>query len=144
MAARMAVITSRLLESLVVAPAIRSSANWGSSIDWLMTCTYPSVMMWLGWTGRLWCLAAYSAGDGKMLQPCGSGGDSRGGRAAVAAAAEKVVEDGWKGPFFFAIWDAVREMLAGVGLLAWLRSRGLVRVRKAVGTCIGWGGGPWR
>jgi len=48
MAARMAVMTSRLVGSQVFAPVIRSSADWGSSIDWLITCTHPSVMMWLG------------------------------------------------------------------------------------------------
>ena len=39
------------------------------------------------------------------------------------------------------ILDAALEIGAGVGLLAWLQSRRLVRVREAVGTCIGGGGG---
>jgi len=140
-AVSIAVIISQLQGSRVLAPSIKSSADWGSSIDWLMTCAHPSVLMWLGWPGRLWRLAAYPAGVGKMLGPCGPGGAKSGGRAAVAAAAEAVVEDGREGRFFFPIRDAVREIGAGVGLLACLRLRGLVRLREAVWTCIGGGGG---
>jgi len=81
-----------------------------------------------------------------MLAPYGPGG-GRGGwcgcRAAeaVAAAAGTLVDDGREGQFFFPTQDAVLEMGAGVGLLAWLQSSGLVMVREAVGTCIGGGGG---
>jgi len=94
MAARIAVMMSRLLGSLVIAPAITSSADCRSSIALLLTCAQPSVIIWLGWPGRLWRLAAYSAGDGKMLEPCGPGGGRRGGRAAVPAAAETLLQDG--------------------------------------------------
>ena len=59
----------------------------------------------------------------------------------MAATAETLVEDGREGQPFFPIQDAVREMGAGVGLLARLRSRGLVRVREAVWTSIGGGRG---
>ena len=61
MVARITVITSRLVGSLIVAPSIRLSADCGSSIEWLITYAHPSVMMWLGWlegrgSGGLWCL----------------------------------------------------------------------------------------
>jgi len=61
MAARIAVMISRLVGSLVFAPAIRSSADCGSSMDWLITCAQPSVIMWFGWLcgygrGGLCCL----------------------------------------------------------------------------------------
>jgi len=49
MAARMAVIMSWLVGSLSLAPAIRSSADCGSSIDWLIPCGHRSLMMWSGW-----------------------------------------------------------------------------------------------
>jgi len=49
MAAKMVVMMSRLVGSLVVAPVIRSSADYGSSIAWLITCAQPLVMIWLGW-----------------------------------------------------------------------------------------------
>jgi len=104
--------------------------------------------MWLGrllWEGRggLCCLSLYSSVDGKMLEPCGPGGGRGGSSASVAAAAAAgtLVEEGREGRPFLPILDAALEMGAGVGLLAWLRSRGLVRVREAVGTCIGGGGG---
>jgi len=74
-----------------------------------------------------------------MLEPCGPGGGSREGRTTVAATADRVVDDGREGQFFFPIRDAMNEMGAGLGLLAWLRSRGLVRVWEAVWTCIGGG-----
>jgi len=90
----MAAITSQLVASLVVAPAIRSSADCGLLIDWLITCAQPSVMIWLGWPGRLWRLAAYSAGDGKILQPWGPSRGNKEGRTVAAAAAEIVVDDG--------------------------------------------------
>jgi len=148
MAARITVMTSRLVGSLVVAPSIRLSADCGSSIEWLITCAHPSVMMWLGWLegrgrGRLCCLLMYSSREGKMLEPCGPGGGSGACRAAeaAAAAAGTLVDDRREGRFIFPTWDAVREMGAGVGLLVWLRSRGLFRVREVVGTCIGGGGG---
>ena len=48
MAARITVITSRLVGSLVVAPSIKLSADCGSLIEQLITCAHPSVMMWLG------------------------------------------------------------------------------------------------
>jgi len=162
MAARMAVMTSRLVGSLVFAPAIRSSAHWGSSIDWLITCAHPSVMIWLGWlVGRgRGGLCMYSCREGKMLEPCGPDG-GRGGcccsrvvalaaysagvgrpleRAAVVAMAETVVDEGREGRLFLPTRDAVLVMGVGVGLLAWLRSRGFVRVREVVWTCIGGGG----
>jgi len=81
-----------------------------------------------------------------MLEPRGPGGE-RGGwcgcraAAAAAAVAGTLVDDGREGQFFFPTRDAILEMGAGVGLLAWLRSSGLVMVREAVGTCIGGGGG---
>jgi len=81
-----------------------------------------------------------------MLEPCRPGG-GRGGwcscraAAAAAAAAGTLVDDVREGRFFFPTQDAVLEMGAGVGLLAWLRSSGLVMVLEAVGTCIGGGGG---
>ena len=55
-----------------------------------------------------------------MLEPWGLGGGRGSCRAAVAAAAETLVEDGREGRFFCPIQDTVREMGAGVGLLAWL------------------------
>ena len=132
-----------------MAPSIRFSADSGSSIDWWMTCAHPSVMMWLGWfrglgQGGLWCLARYSSGEGKILEPCGPGQGRRGCRAAViAAAAAGILVDDWReGRFFFPTWDVVLEMGVEVGLLAWLWSRGLLRVWEAVGTCIE-GGGGW-
>ena len=79
---------------------------------------------------RAHALAAYSAGVGRPLE-----------RAAVAATAETVVDEVWERRLFLPIRDAVLAMGVGVGLLAWLRSRGFVRVREAVGTCIGGGGG---
>jgi len=148
MVARITVMTSRLVGSVIVAPSIRLSADCGSSIEWLITCAHSSVMMWLGWLkgrgrGGLCCLLMYSSREGKMLEPCGPAGERGPCRAAeaAAAAAGTLVDDGREGRFFFPSWDAVREMGAGVGLLAWLRSRGFVRVREAVGTCIGGGGG---
>ena len=39
------------------------------------------------------------------------------------------------------IREAVLDVGTGVGLFAWLRSKGFVRVREAVWTCIGGGGG---
>ena len=161
MAARITVITSRLVGSLVVAPSIKLSADCGSSIEWLITCAHPSVMMWLGWL--LGCgrggLCMYSRKEGKLLVPgrgrgcCGSRADALAAYSAgvgrpleraaeaAAAAAGTLVDDGREGRFFFPTRDAVREMGAGVGLLAWLRSSGFVREREAVGTCIGGGGG---
>jgi len=97
MATRIAVMMSRLVGYLVVALAIRSPTDCGSSIDCLITCAQPSVMMWLDWPGKLWHLTAYCAGDGKMLEPCRPSGGSRGEKAAVAATAETVVEDGREG-----------------------------------------------
>jgi len=78
-----------------------------------------------------------------MLEPYGPGGGSAGCRATVAAAtaAGILVDDGWERRFFFPIRDAVREIGAGLGLLAWLRSRGLVSVRERVWGCVGAGGG---
>jgi len=38
MAARIAVMISQLVESLVFVPAIRSSADCGSSMHWVITC----------------------------------------------------------------------------------------------------------
>jgi len=78
-----------------------------------------------------------------MLGACGAGGGRGACRAAeaVAAAVGILVYDGREGRFFFPTRDAVREMGAGVGLLAWLRSSGFVRVREAVGTCIEGGRG---
>jgi len=78
-----------------------------------------------------------------MLEPCGPGGGRGASRAAeaAAAAAGTLVDDGQGGWFVFPTRDAVREMGAEVGLLAWLRSSGFVRVREAVGTCIGGAGG---
>ena len=58
----------------------------------------------------------------------------------MAAAVETVVDKGRKGQLFLAILEAVLGMGAGVGLLAWLQSRGFVRVQEAIGTCIGCGG----
>jgi len=49
MAARIAVMMSRLVGSWCLAPSIRFSTNSGSSMHWLITCAQPSVMMWLGW-----------------------------------------------------------------------------------------------
>jgi len=156
-------MTSLLVESLVFAPVIRSSADWGSSIDWLIICAQPSVMIWLGWLlgcGRAG-LCIYSCKEGKVLDPYGPGG-GRGGcccsradaltvysagvgrpleRAAVAAVAETVVEEGREGRLFLPIRDAALAIGAGVGLLAWLWFRGFARVRERVGTCIGGGGG---
>jgi len=91
MAARMAIMTSQLVGSLVVAPAIRSSADWGLSIGWLTTCAHPSVMTWLGWPGRLWHFAAYFTGDRKMVEPYVPDRGKSGGRAAMAATVETVV-----------------------------------------------------
>ena len=79
---------------------------------------------------RAAALASYSAGVGRPLES-----------AAVPTTAETVVDEGREGRLFLPIRDAVLAMGAGVGLLAWLRSRGFVRVREAVGTCIGGGGG---
>jgi len=125
MAARMAVITSRLVGSLSLAPAIRSSADCGSSIDWLITCAYPSLMISLGWLeehgrGRLCCLLMHSSVEGKILEPCRPGGGRSGSRATVAAAAAagRLVDDGREGRFFFPTRDAVLKIEAGVGLLA--------------------------
>jgi len=147
-AARITVIMSRLVGSLVVAPSVRLFADCRSSIKWLIICTYSSVMMWLGWLegrgrGGLCCLLMYSSREGKVLEPCGPGGGRGACRAAeaAAAAAGTLVDDGQEGRFFFPTRDAVREMGAGVGLLVWLRSRGLFRVREVVGTCIEGGGG---
>ena len=102
----------------------------------------------------------YSCKEGKILEPCGPG-RGRGGcccsradalaaylagvgrpleRAAVVATAETVVDEGREGRLFLPTRDAVLAMGAGVGLLAWLRSSGFVRVREAVWTCIGGGG----
>jgi len=146
MAARIAVMTSRLVGSLCFAPAIRSSADCGSSIDWLMTCAQPSLMTrlswleWLGW-GGLCCLVLYSSGEEKMLEPFGSGRGRRGCRAAVAAVAETVVDEGWEGRGSLPTLEAVREIGVGVGLLAWLQSKGFVRVQERVWGCIRGGGG---
>jgi len=64
----------------------------------------------------------YSSKEGKILEPCGPSGGSGSCRAAVAeaAAASKLVDDAREGRFFFPIRDAVLEMGARVGLLAWL------------------------
>jgi len=148
MAARITVMMSRLVGSLIVAPSIRLSADCGSSIEWLITCAHPSVMMWLGWLegrcrGGLCCPLMYSSKKGKMLEPCGPGGGRGACRAAkaAAAAAGTLVDDGREGRFFFPTRDAVREMGAGVRLLAWLRSSWFVRVWEAVGTCLEGGRG---
>jgi len=42
---------------------------------------------------------------------------------------------------FLPIRDAVLEVGTGVGLLAWLQSRGLVRVQGSIWGCLGGGGG---
>jgi len=77
-----------------------------------------------------------------MLEPRGPGGGSGACRVAeaAAAAAGTLVDDGREGQFFFATQDAMREMGAGVGLLVWLRSRGLFRVWEVIGSCIRGGG----
>jgi len=62
-------------------------------------------------------------------------------RAAVAAAAETLVEEWQEGRLFLPIRDAVLKMGVGVGLLAWLWSRRLMRVWERVWSCIGEGGG---
>jgi len=67
-----------------------------------------------------------------MLEPYGPDRGRRGERAAVAAAAETVVDEGREGCLFLPILEAVLEMGARVGLLGWLRSRGFVRVRDRV------------
>jgi len=139
MAASMAVMTSRLLGSCFLAPWMRSSAACGSSMDWLITCAHSSVMIWLGWPEACCCWAAvlaaaeYSCGEGILS----------GNRAATTAptAAGTLVDKGHDWRPFFLIRDAVLDIGTGVGLLAWLRSRGLVRVRAVVSTCIGRGGG---
>ena len=59
----------------------------------------------------------------------------------MAAAGEALVANKQEGWFFFQIRDAVPEIGTGIGLLAWLRSRELVRVWEAVWTCIGGGEG---
>jgi len=59
----------------------------------------------------------------------------------VAAAAETLVEEGQEGRVFFPIRDAVLETGAGVGLLAWLWSKGFARVWERVWGCIGGGRG---
>jgi len=146
MAARITVITSQFVGSLEVVTAIRSSANCGSSIDWLITCAQLSLMMWLGWLegcewGELHCLFRYSSREGKMLELCGLGGGRGGCRATMATIAETVVDEGREGQLFLPTLEGVLEMGPGVGLLAWLRSRGFVRVQEAVGTCIGGGVG---
>jgi len=58
----------------------------------------------------------------------------------VAAAAETVVDEGREGRLFLPIREAVLEIGVGVGPLAWLQSRGFVRVRERVWGCIGGGG----
>jgi len=120
----------------------------GSGFVTLITCAHPSVIIWLGWLewrgrGGLCCLLMYSSKEGKMLELCGPGGGKGACRAAeaAAAAAGTLVDDGWEGQFFFPTRDAVREIGAGVGLLAWLRSSEFVRAREAVGACVGVGGG---
>ena len=76
-----------------------------------------------------------------MLEPYGLGGGRGGCRAAVAAAAETLVEEGQEGRLFLPILEVALEMRASVGLLAWLWSREFVTAREAVGTCIGVVGG---
>ena len=100
------------------------------------------------WLGRLvgggrGGLCTYSCKEGKLLEPCGLGRGRDGSSATVAAAAaaSTLVEEGRDGQVFLAILDTALEMGTGVGLLAWLRSWGSVRVREAVGTCIGGGRG---
>jgi len=68
----------------------------------------------------LWCLALYSSGEGKILEPCRPGGGRGGCNAAVAAAAAAgiLVDDGQQGRFFFPIQDAILDIGAGVMLLA--------------------------
>jgi len=139
MAANIAVMTSRLLGSCLLAPWMRSSAACGSSMDWFITCAHPSVMMWLAWPGICCCWAAalaaaeYSCGEGILS----------GKRAATAAppAAARLVDKGRDERFFLPIREAVLDVGTGVGLLAWLRSKGFARVREVVWTCIGGGGG---
>ena len=119
MAARITVITSRLVGSLVVAPSIRLSTDCGSSIEWLITCAHPSVMMWLGWLegrGR-GGLLIYSSKEGKVPEAGGGRGACRAAEAA-AAAAGTLVDDGREGRFFFPTQDAVLDIGAGVRLLA--------------------------
>ena len=85
----------------------------------------------------------YFCKEGKLLGTCGPGGGGGGSSATVAAAAAAgtLVEEGRERRLFLPILDATLEMGAGVGLLAWMRSKGFVRVREAVSTCIGGGGG---
>jgi len=97
------------------------------------------MIMWLGWLGCCCCWVAalaaaeYSVGEGILS----------GKSAATAAppAAARLVDEGRSGRFFLPIRDAVLDVGTGVGLLAWLRSKGFVRVREAFWTCIGGGGG---
>jgi len=76
----------------------------------------------------------YSCREGKLLGTCGL----RGGSSATVAA---LVEEEPHGRLFLPILDAALETGARVGLLAWRRSKRFVRVREAVGTRIGGGGG---
>ena len=96
-------------------------------------------MIWFGWLEACCSWAAalaaaeYSVGEGILS----------GKRAATAAppAAARLVDEGRDGQFFLPIRDPVLDVGTGVGLLAWLRSRGLVRVRDRVWDCIGGGAG---
>jgi len=72
------------------------------------------------WAGGLCCLPMYSSKEEKILEPCGPTGGRGGCKAAVAAAAAagRLVDDGWEGRFFFPTRDAVLEIGAELGLLA--------------------------
>jgi len=75
-------------------------------------------------------LAAAEYSDGK--------GILSGNRAATAAsaAAGTFMDEGQQRRPFLPIRDAVLDVGTGVGLLAWLQSRGLVRVWNRVWGCI--------
>jgi len=60
---------------------------------------------------------------------------------AAPASAGTFVDEGREERPVLPIRDAVLEVGTGIGLLAWLRSRGLVRVRDRVWGCVGGGGG---
>jgi len=98
-------------------------------------------MMWLGLLGcsYFWVvvLAATEYSDWE--------GSQSGNWAATAALAAvgTFIDERWEGRPFLPIQDAVFRVGTGIGLVTWLQSRGLVRVRDRVCGCVGGGGGEW-